>query len=172
MMTLLAEVGSAAPVGEMNVISTAAIAAVCSLISGIALYTKGRQARTVTIDKQPVGVEVADKFVTRTEFAEFKGEMKADVREMKGMYDKCLTLIETRDQRLTEKIGGLTDSVTARFETSAVDAGNRRRDIHEKINKADERITRIETQSDISKHIGKLGSAMITALNKCPKREG
>lgn len=151
---------------EMNYITTGAIAAVCSMVSGLVLYGKGKQARTVSINDQPVGVAVQKDFVTREECRACKLDSRVEVQEMKALYDKCLTLIDTRDQRLTDKITALTESVTQRFEAGAIDAGNRRRDIHEKINRADDRIGRMETNVDVSKHIGKLGGAIMAAIKK------
>ena len=153
---LLAEVTAAANPGtEMNLISTAAIAAVCSLISGIALYTKGRQARTVTIARQPVGVDVADKFVTRTEFAEFKGELKADVREMRGSYEKLVMLINERDTKLTEMI-----------EAVAKGACDGRRRIHEELTAQGKQIAGMAERTDVSKAVGKLGGALMQAIKE------
>lgn len=139
----------------MNVISTAAIAAVCSLISGIVLYGKGRQARVVTIDKQPVEIALQEKYVTRTEFAEFKGELKADVREMRGSFDRLTMLINERDVKLTEMI-----------ESVAKGAFEGRRRIHEEVNAHGKQLAAIDARTDVSKCIGKLGNAMMTAIKE------
>lgn len=157
---ILAEVAAATPDGEMNVISTAAIAAVCSLISGIALYTKGRQARTVTIDKQPVEIALQREYVTRAEFSEFKGEMKAEVREMKGLFDKAVTLITERDERLTVSINEV-----------AKGAFEGRRRIHETVNAQGNQIAVLADRADVSKSIGKLGGAIMTVMKQCPKNQ-
>ena len=159
----------AAPVPEMNVISTAAIAAVCSLISGIVLYGKGRQRRTVTIDQQPVQIDVAEKFVTKTEFAEFKGEMKAEVKEMKGLFDKAVTLIAERDERLTDKIGSQGEQLTELINKVASGAYEARRQIHHQVNAHGERIAVMSERTDVSKAIGKLGGAIMAAMKDKPK---
>lgn len=156
MMMLLAEMGQQVPPGsEMNMISTAAIAAVCSLISGIALYNKGRQARVVTIDKQPVEIALAKDYVTRSEFAEFKGELKADVREMRGAYDKLVLLINERDEKLSTMIG---DVAKGAFE------GRRR--IHETVNNQSNQIAVLSDRVDVAKSIGKLGAAVMATLKR------
>ena len=159
----------AAPVPEMNVISTAAIAAVCSLISGIVLYGKGRQRRTVTIDKQPVQIDVAEKFVTKTEFAEFKGEVKAEVKEMKGLFDKAVTLIAERDERLSDKISSQGDQLTDMINKVASGAYEARRRIHETVNEHGQKIAVLSERSDISKSMGKLGGAIMATVKEKQK---
>ncbi len=159
MMMILAAmalmIGQVTPPPEMNMISTAAIAAVCSLISGIALYNKGRQARIVTIDKQPVEIALAKDYVTRSEFAEFKGELKADVREMRGAYEKLLMLINERDEKLTSMI-----------ENVAKGAFEGRRRIHETVNTHSSHLAVLSDRVDVAKSIGKLGAAVMATMNR------
>lgn len=134
----------------MNFISTAAIMAVCSLISGVVSYSKGKQARSVTIDKQPVEIALQREYVTRTEFAEFKGELKADVREMRGSYEKLAMLIDERDKKLGEML-----------EKVAAGAFEGRRRIHEEVNAHSKSIARLEAKGDISKGLASLGKAIM-----------
>jgi len=136
---------------EMNFISTAAITAVCSLISGIVLYTKGKQARTVTIDKQPVEIALQKEFVTRLDFSEFKGEVKADFREMRGSYEKLTMLIEERDRKLSDMI-----------EKVAAGAFEGRRRIHDEVNHQGKSIARLESKGEISKGLATLGKAIMS----------
>lgn len=144
-----------ATASDMNYVTTGAVAAVCSLVSGLVLYGKGKQSRSVTIDKQPVEIALQQTYVTRTEFAEFKGEMKSDMREIKGMFDKAITLITERDDRLTTEIG--------RVASGAYEA---RRRLHESVNAQGERIAAIDARTDVSKSIGKLGTAVLATLRK------
>lgn len=145
--------------GDLNYITTGAITAVCSALTGAVLYNRGRQGRAVTIEKQPVEIALQKEYVTRTEFSEFKGEMKAEVREMKGLFDKAVTLITERDERLTATIN---DVAKGAFE------GRRR--IHETVNLQGEKIAVLSDRADVSKAIGKLGAAMMTVLKQCPKQ--
>lgn len=150
-----AATSAAASASDMNYVTTGAVAAVCSLVSGLVLYGKGKQSRSVTIDKQPVEIALQQTYVTRTEFAEFKGEMKSDMREIKGMFDKAITLITERDDRLTTEIG--------RVASGAYEA---RRRLHESVNAQGERIAAIDARTDVSKSIGKLGTAVLATLRK------
>lgn len=152
-MTILNLLATAAPAaGEMNYLTTGAIAAVCSMVSGLVLYGKGKQNRNVTLTNQPVGVKVEEAYVTRIEFTEFRGEMRTEVRDMKGLFDKAVTLIAERDSRLTEKM-----------EAIASGAYEARRRIHETVNRQGERLAQVETKADIGKGLGNLGKAIMAA---------
>ena len=118
---------------------------------------KGERQRNVTVDGQPIGVRVTQEFVTRTEFAEFKGELKADVREMRGSFDRLATLIDERDRKLSDMI-----------EKVAAGAYEGRRRLHEEVNRHREQISAIGVNTDVSKNIGKLGAAIMTHLKNCP----
>lgn len=147
---LLAEVTGG---GDMNYITTGAIAAVCSAISGAVLYARGRQKREVTIDKQPVGVRLHEAWVTRQEFLDFKGEIKADVREMRGTFEKLATIIDERDRKLTEMI-----------EKVASGAYEGRRRLHETVNSHGQQLAVLAAKTDISKGLGSLGAAIKQAI--------
>lgn len=147
----------AANPGDMNYVTTGAIVAVGSVITGAIAYAKGKQRRSVTVENQPVGIRLEKEFVTRTEFAEFKGELKADVREMRGSYDKLVMLIDERDKKLSDMI-----------EKVASGAFEGRRRIHDEVNKHREQIAAIGVNTDVSKNIGKLGAAIMTHLKNCP----
>jgi len=166
---LLAETAAAAGNSDMNYVTTGAIGLVMSAIVGVITYSKGRQRRSVTIDKQPVGVDIADKYVTRTEFAEFKGEMKAEVKEMKGLFDKAVTLIAERDERLSDKISSQGDQLTEMINKVASGAYEARRRIHETINDQGQKLAVLSERSDISKSMGKLGGAIMATVKEKQK---
>jgi hypothetical protein len=154
---LLAEAAAAAGGngGDMNYVTTGAIGLVMSAIVGVITYSKGRATRSVTIEKQPVEIALQREYVTRSEFAEFKGELKADVREMRGAYDKLIMLIDERDQKLSNLI-----------ESVAKGAFEGRRRIHEEVNAQGKQLAGIEARTDVSKSIGKLGGALMQAIKK------
>jgi hypothetical protein len=151
LLLLLADAAAAGNSADMNYITTGAIAAVCSLISGVVLYSKGRQKREVSLTDQPVGVKLADQYVTRQEFAEFRGELKADVREMRMSYDKLLTLIDERDRKLTESIQAVASG-----------AYEGRRRLHDTVNLHSKQLASIETKADIGKGLTTLGKAIMS----------
>ncbi len=132
---------------------------VIALIGGGVLGKKVSDVQRMRVEGQPSGqaLEVAlqDQYVTRSEFFEFKGEMKSDLREMKGLFDKTMVLINERDTRLTEMI--------KEFGTAGY---NGRSKIHDKLNPIAERVAAIEARTDVSKAIGKLGSAIMASRPK------
>jgi hypothetical protein len=152
---LLAE--AAANSSDMNYITTGALVVLLNTITGVLTYKSGQKSRTVKIEDQPVGFRLEKEYVTRTEFAEFKGELKADVREMRGSYDRLTMLIDERDKKLGEMI-----------EKVASGAFEGRRRIHETVNEQGKQIAAIGVNTDVSKNIGKLGAAIMTHLKSCP----
>lgn len=58
----------------------------------------------ITVDPQPLHIKMEDHFITRREFDAFKGEIRNDVTEMKGLFRETMSKIEERDKSLTEKI--------------------------------------------------------------------
>lgn len=158
MLPLLAE--AAANADTMNYLTTGAITAICSAITGVVLYAKGAKDkgdRQVTLKGQPLEIALQERYVTRQELSEFKGEIKADIREMRGSYDRLVLLLDERERKLTELI-----------EKVASGAFEGRRRIHEEVNAQGKQIAAIGVNSDVSKHIGKLGSAIMTHLKNCP----
>jgi hypothetical protein len=124
-----------------------------TLIGGGVLGKKVSDATSkVRVINSPLDVCIAEQYVRREEFAEFKGEVKADLREMRGLFDKALTLINERDAKLTDTIN-----------TVASGAYEGRRRLHDKVNDHAAKLSAIEVKTDVSKAIGKLGAAIMTA---------
>jgi hypothetical protein len=152
--TYLAEITNEAS----NVITNGAVVAVCSMVTGVvAWFMRGKQQRTVQIEGTPevnvkneMGVRLHDAWVSRTEFMEFKGEIKADVREMRGTFDKLATIIDERDRKLSDMI-----------EKVAAGAYEGRRRIHEEVNAQGKAIAVLSAKGDIGRHIGTLGKALM-----------
>lgn len=134
------------------------IASIITALIGGGMLGKKVSDSNVKVSNNPLEVSLREKFVRREEFAEFKGEMKADVREMRGLFDKAVTLISERDERLTEQIEGVASG-----------AYEGRRRLHDKVNEHSAKLAAVEVRSDVSKAIGKLGSAVMElARNKTP----
>ncbi|MBV5333154.1 hypothetical protein JZU54_06350 [bacterium] len=152
---------------QMNYITTGAIAAVCSAVSGIVLYSKGRQNRTVTIDGKP-SVRIEDEFVRRTELAEFKQEIRTEVQRMERSVDKLGDIILVRDESLRRTIKESSENLAQKIEQVASGAFEGRRRIHEEVNRHREQIAAIGVNADVGKHIGKLGAAIMAHTKACP----
>ena len=129
----------------------------------------------------PLGVKLHETYATREECAACMRETKRDLGEMKALYDKILLLVMERDERsvertrlatdaLGEKIVALGEQLHERITRTAEEGADRRRRIHDEINKHGDRITRVETMTDVSKDIGQLGGAIMTLAKKKPER--
>jgi len=162
----IAEAAAGNP-SDMNYITTGAIAAVCSLISGAILYTKGRQNRTVTIDGKP-SVRIEDEFVRRTELAEFKTEIRTEVNRIERSVDKLGDIILVRDESLRRSLKETSDALSDKIEKVASGAFEGRRRIHETITEHGKQIASIGVNADVGKQIGKLGTAIMAHTKSCP----
>lgn len=131
----------------------------------------------VTLMNNPLDVEVRKAYVTRDECLACKRESNSDVREMKALYDKIITLVMERDERasertralgdmLSEKIADLGCQVHDRITQVADESAERRRRIHDKLNEHADLISRVDSRTEVSKSIGRLGSAIMTLAKK------
>ena len=129
------------------------------------------------IVNNPLGVSLEKSYATREECAACMRETKSEMKEMKALYDKIVTLLMERDERsvdrtkmvndaLSEKIAALGDQLHTRITQSNEEGAERRRRIHDKLNEHQDKITAIHVRTDVSKDIGKLGSAIMTLAKK------
>jgi len=102
-----------------------------------------------------VAVSMPEKFLIRSEFLEYKSDIKSDIREMRVLYDKALCLMTDLGESLHKRIS----------ENDEIGAERRRR-IHEKLNEHSDKLSRIDSRTEVSKSIGKLGSAIMTLAKK------
>lgn len=163
------------------------ISNVAELIVGImvtlqswGLLRLGRQVSEISrtrIINDPLGVKVERDYATREECAACMRETKSEMKEMKALYDKIVTLLMERDERsvdrtkavndnLSEKISALGEQLHARITRSDEEGAERRRRIHDKLNEHQDKITAIHIRTEVSKDIGKLGSAIMTLAKK------
>jgi len=121
-------------------------------------------------DVQRVQLEIPlrDKYLTRSEFLEFKGDIKSDIREMKVLYEKALTFATDRDERAATDLKNLGDQLHKRISDGDEAGAERRRTIHEEINRNTNAITRIEAHTNVGRDLGKLGAAIMTLAKKEP----
>ena len=144
------------------------ISLVVAVIGALAGGVKIGQSAKVKLTDQPIGVDIADKFLTRSEFLEFKGDIKADVREMKTLYEKSLTLITTVAERSEAQHREGTQNLHDRIAQVTDEGAERRRRIHDKLNEHADLLSRIDARTDVSKSIGRLGGAIMTLAKKEP----
>jgi hypothetical protein len=122
---------------------------------------KGKVEREVTVAGQPVGVRLHDAYVTRTEFIEFKAEIKSDVKDIRNSVDRMSEVILVRDETMRRTVKETAEALSLKIEAVASGAYEARRRIHETVNAQGQRLAAIETKADISKGLGSLGKAIM-----------
>ena len=100
-------------------------------------------------------------YVSREDCLACKNDMRSDVRDMRVMYDKLVTLINDRDEKTAQQIRQLGEVLHGRITQAAEDAAERRRAIHDKLGIHADLLSRIDTRTDVSRAIGKLGGAIL-----------
>lgn len=146
---------------------TISIAGLLTLIGGIAgvvttfvqrnriksaAHAEGK-AEALLIGPQPFRVHMEEQFVTRREFTELKTEIRTDVTEMKNLFEKTMTKIETQNTSLSEAIeDGVKEGRLGRVA------------IWNELNPQGKKLERVAAQQDVAEQIGKLADA-ITKTN-------
>ena len=133
------------------------VAVIGALFSGM----KITQAKYMKIGPQPFDVTVQKSYVSREECQACKNDMRGDVRDMRVLYDKLVTLINDRDEKTAQQIRQLGEVLHGRITQAAEDAAERRRAIHDKLGIHADLLSRIDTRTDVSRAIGKLGGAIL-----------
>lgn len=141
---------------------------VVGLLGAGVLGKKGAETQRIKVESPGIEVTLRDKFLTRSEFLEFKGEIKSDVREMRVLYDKALSLIVDRDLRTASDMKELGEALHKRISDADEAGAERRRRIHDKLNDHSDKLTAIETRTEVSKSIGRLGGAIMALAKKEP----
>jgi hypothetical protein len=166
MMNLLAEVvgagtGDSFPTGALLAILgglSTFIAAVGAVIHGKnqkAVGIKEQKDRTQTeITNNPLAVKMEDHFVTRREFDTFKGELRVDVADIKGIVGQIATKMDERDKRYQDKLDERDIRLSAKIEAVASGAYEARRRIHEKVNDQGERLKSLEDRTPVKRTSG------------------
>ena len=155
MMTLLAETSSTAAQGiDPAMVGTIIGGVMVALVGGGVIGKKITDGTRIRIDPQPLEVALRKEYVTRAEFAEFKGELKTDVKEMRGLFDKAVNLIAERDERINNRITELDNA-----------GDERRRKIYDRLENHDRLICAIDARTDVSKAIGKAAAAIMSLAN-------
>ncbi len=166
MMTqLLADVSATVPPGSDS-FSTASLLAILgaigTLLTAIGAVIHGKQQKAagvkeqrerdqVTLTNNPLPVKMEDHFVTRREFDTFKGEIRIDVTEMKGLFGRLTDKFEERDKRYQDKQDERDERLTKKIEAVASGAYEARRRIHEKVNEHGERLKSLEDRTPVKK---------------------
>jgi hypothetical protein len=82
---------------------TGFVVAVIGAISAALAHRAGRSSR-VQIDHQPLAIKMEDHFVTRREFDSFRAEMALDITDIKGLFEKTMTKLDSQNTALTADI--------------------------------------------------------------------
>jgi hypothetical protein len=153
------------PAGANETISIASLLLLISGLAGIvttfmqrnkiksAGHAEGKaEAQKVHID-QPFRVHMEEQFVTRREFSELKAEIRSDVTEMKNLFEKTMTKIDTQNTSLSEAIEeGVKEGRLGRVA------------LWNELNPQGKKLERVAAQQDVAEQIGKLADA-ITKTN-------
>lgn len=167
MITLLADAAAATAQGiDPSSVGTIIATVIAALLGGGFLGKKISDGTRIQIDPQPLEISMRKEYVTRTEFAEFKGELKTDVKEMRGLFDQAVRMITDRDERLTSDIKGMAERMHTSIQEVQVEAAERRRRIHDKLNEHADQLARIDARTEVSKSIGKAAAAIMALANK------
>jgi predicted transglutaminase-like cysteine proteinase len=111
---------------------TGFVVAVIGAISTAVAHRTGKASR-VTFDQQPLGVKLEDHFITRREFDQFKGELRNDITEIKGLFAQTMQEIKAVNSTLTKDI---RDMGTAAY--------NGRQKLWDQVNEQRERLGVVE----------------------------
>ena len=141
---------------------------VVAVIGAVFAGVKVGQSKKVKVGPQPFEIAVQDKYVSRAECLACKNDMRSDVREMRVLYDKTVTLFQDNATRVSDQIKEFGERVEGRFQIVEEGAAERRRRIHDKLNEHADLLSRIDARTDVSKSIGRLGSAIMTLARKEP----
>jgi len=139
---------------------------VVAVLSAVFAGVKMALSRKMQMGPQPFEVAVQDKYVTRAEWLAGQTDIRSDVREMRVLYDKAITLINERDERISQQIQQLGEMLHNRINKGEADSSERRRDIYNKLNDHADLLSRIDARTDVSKSIGKLGAAIVSLAKK------
>lgn len=110
-------------------------------LGGVFGFQLGR--RKVSLEPQPLAVKMEDHFVTRREFDSFKGEITADIKEIKGLFRETVALIRQQQENLTKDIRDM-----------GTGAYNGRQKIWDKVNDQGERLKSVEDRIPLIKKTG------------------
>lgn len=111
---------------------TGFVVAVIGAISTALAHRSGKASR-MQIDPQPLGVKLEDHFITRREFDQFKGELRNDITEIKGLFAQTMQEIKAVNGTLTKDI---RDMGTAAY--------NGRQKLWDQVNEQRERLGVVE----------------------------
>jgi hypothetical protein len=168
MTNLLADVANSVPPGSDN-FSVAGLLAILgalgTLVAGIGAVIHGKNQKAVGVKEQkeresvaisnnPLAVKMEDHFVTRREFDTFKGEIRVDVAEMKGLFGRLNDKFDERDKRYQDKADERDERLSKKIESVASGAYEARRRIHEKVNEHGERLKSLEDRTPLKRASG------------------
>lgn len=160
---MMAEVAASNSGGDGVWMSVGVIAAIGAAVAGIVKAFKSgeekgakeeKQKQKVEISNNPMAVKLEDHFVTRREFDTFKGEIRTDVADIKGLFGRLTDKFDERDKRYQDKIEERDSRLSQKIEAVASGAYEARRRIHEKVNDQGERLKSLEDRTPVKRASG------------------
>ena len=137
-----------------------------TLIGGGVLGKKISDGTKITLTNPHLDVAVREQLVTRAECLACKNDAKSELKEMKGLYDKTVTLLLERDERQSLRTSELSERIQEQIKALAERELEGRRRIHDQVNAHDKLISHIDARTDVSKSIGKAAGAIMALANK------
>ncbi len=170
MMTMLAEATAtaAAPGLDPMTVGTLIGGILITLIGGGVLGKKISDGTKITLTNPQLDVEVREQLVTRAECLACKTDAKSELKEIKGLYDKTVTLLLERDERQSLRTKELADQMHSQIQEMGERDLEGRRRIHDQVNAHDKLIAHIDARTDVSKSISKAAGAIMALANKQP----
>lgn len=163
MMQLLAETAANPPPDSFSTAGLLAIlGGITTLVAGIGALVHGKNQKqlgvkeqkdrdSVTLTNNPLAVRMEDHFVTRREFDTFRGEVRLDIVDMKGVVKGAVEKFDERDKRYQDRMDKRDETYNAKMEAIASGAYEARRRIHEKVNNHGERLKSLEDRTPMKK---------------------
>ncbi len=170
MISLLAETAAATTSTGMDPMTVGTLIGgiLITLISGGVLGKKISDGTKITLTNPQVDVALREQLVTRAECMACKNDAKSEIKEIKGLYDKTVTLLLERDERQSLRTKELADQMHAQIQEMGERDLEGRRRIHDQVNAHDKLIAHIDARTDVSKSIGNAAGAIMALANKQP----
>jgi hypothetical protein len=170
MAPILPILADAAAVAADTMVSGAWVTGfVGTVIASVFAGMKVAQNKKMQMGPQPFEVDVRKSYVTREECLACKNESRSDVREMRALYEKTVVLFQTSNEKLSDQIKTLAVTTHTQMLELSDEGAERRRRIHDKLNTQGDLLSHIDARTDVSKSIGKLGSAIMALANRKEK---
>ena len=140
-----------------------------ALVGGGILGKKVEASRKVTIDPQPLEIDLKERFVTRREFEKHELRVEVSLGEIKGILNGTSAKMEALFERTMDTIEKRDKSTAAKLDSISTGAYRGRQKLWEQTNASREDVAGLKATSDVANQIGKLAEAI---QPKTPTKRG